>query len=353
MPLIWGPVFAIALGAFGGAMAAGLGLPMPWLLGALLITALWVQVFPPKFKDTYRTPRSLVTAMICVIGVMIGGAFTPDLAGAILRWWPSVLGVVAFSLVGQFGAYLIYSRLFSYDTATAFFSASPGGFVENIAMGTEAGGDETILTLLQFLRMVTIIFLVPLGYSIWLGHPVGSAAGTSFGPGGAADAGDYALMLAAAVGGYWLAHWARVPVAMVIGPLAATALLHLTGLLTTQPHAVVMIAAQVVVGTSLGARFSGLNLADMVRAFRSIAVVVVWFGAVVLICAYGIALVTGFTMPDLIMSFAPAGVIEMSLVALSMGTNPVFVTTHHVVRILVTVLVVPVVYHRWIAPKGD
>lgn len=345
-----GPIFSIALGALGGAIAAALGLPMPWLLGALLINAVWVQMRPPATPDAFQPPRFVVTGMIAVIGVMIGGAFTPELAASILGWWPSVLGVVAFTLIGQFGAFLIYRHFFAYDSATAFFSASPGGFVENIAMGTEAGGDALTLTLLQFLRMVSIIFLLPVGFSLWSGQAVGSAAGESL-AGDPASLRDYAWMLAAAVGGYWLAHQARVPVAMILGPLVATAVLHLTGILLTQPHALFMTVAMVVLGSSLGARFSGLKMADMLRAARAVAVIVLWFGALVLVFAYGLMLITAFTVPDYIMSLAPAGVIEMSLVALSLDTNPVFVTTHHVVRILVTVLIIPLIYHRIIAPK--
>lgn len=326
---------------------------MPWLLGSLLINAVWVQLVPPATDDALQPPRLVVTGMIAVIGVMIGGAFTPELAASILGWWPSVLGVVAFTLIGQFGAFLIYRHLFRYDPATAFFSASPGGFVENIAMGTEAGGDALSLTLLQFLRLVAIIFLLPLGFSIWAGQAVGSAAGETFGAGAdPADLRDYALMLAAAGGGYGLAYLARVPVPMILGPLIATAVLHLTGLLLTQPHGVVMIAAQIVIGASLGARFSGLKMRDIGKAGRAVAVIVVWFALLVAGLAYGLTLITGISLADYIMSLAPAGVIEMSLVALTLGANPVFVTTHHVMRILVTVLIVPLIYHKWIAPPG-
>ena len=40
----------------------------------------------------------------------------------------------------------------------------------------------------------------------------------------------------------------------------------------------------------------------------------------------------------LLISFAPGGVTEMSLVALSLQANPAFVTLHHIFRILMTVV---------------
>jgi uncharacterized membrane protein AbrB (regulator of aidB expression) len=40
----------------------------------------------------------------------------------------------------------------------------------------------------------------------------------------------------------------------------------------------------------------------------------------------------------MLISFAPGGVTEMALVALSLQANPALVTLHHVWRILVTVI---------------
>ena len=51
------------------------------------------------------------------------------------------------------------------------------------------------------------------------------------------------------------------------------------------------------------------------------------------------------------MSFSPAGVIEMSLIALTLGANPVFVTAHHIIRLFVTVMITPLMYHRWLAKR--
>lgn len=269
-----------------------------------------------------------------------------------MDWWPSVLAVALFTIIGQFVSYLIYHHLFRYDRPTAFFAASPGGFFENIAMGKEAGGDPMFLTLLQFLRLVSILILVPFGFSIWAGETVGSAAGQGFSNGqSAADPGDYALILFAAGAGYGLATLARVPMAMIIGPLVLSASLHLTGILQAQPHALFMIIAQVVLGASLGARFAGLKARDLMTAFKACGTAVVWLLSLAVLFALVMAQLTEPDLAVYIMTFAPAGVIEMSLVALSLDINPAFVTTHHVVRILITVLIIPIFYHRFFARR--
>ncbi|MEY8837729.1 AbrB family transcriptional regulator, partial [Cribrihabitans sp. XS_ASV171] len=50
-------------------------------------------------------------------------------------------------------------------------------------------------------------------------------------------------------------------------------------------------------------------------------------------------LVDGSVMPfsALLISFAPGGVTEMSLIALSLGVSPLLVTVHHLFRIIMSV----------------
>jgi uncharacterized membrane protein AbrB (regulator of aidB expression) len=52
------------------------------------------------------------------------------------------------------------------------------------------------------------------------------------------------------------------------------------------------------------------------------------------------------TFQILLMCFAPGGVVEMGLIALSLGVSPLIVTFHHIVRIVVTVVAVPIVGRR-------
>jgi uncharacterized membrane protein AbrB (regulator of aidB expression) len=47
--------------------------------------------------------------------------------------------------------------------------------------------------------------------------------------------------------------------------------------------------------------------------------------------------ITGIEWLHLLISFAPGGVAEMSVVALSLAANPALVSLHHVARILITV----------------
>ena len=62
--------------------------------------------------------------------------------------------------------------------------------------------------------------------------------------------------------------------------------------------------------------------------------------------------VTNINFSALFLSFAPGGVSEMGLIALSLGISPMMVAAHHVFRIFVTVLIAAVTTKaasRWLS----
>ena len=54
----------------------------------------------------------------------------------------------------------------------------------------------------------------------------------------------------------------------------------------------------------------------------------------------------------LLMCYAPGGVVEMGLIALSLGVSPIMVTLHHVVRIGFTVIAIPLIGRRFLADQN-
>ena len=61
---------------------------------------------------------------------------------------------------------MIYRHIGRFDRETAYFSATPGGLIEAITLGEEAGGDPATLTLLQFSRLLVCIITVPLAFTV-------------------------------------------------------------------------------------------------------------------------------------------------------------------------------------------
>ncbi|GAA4227976.1 hypothetical protein GGQ68_003989 [Sagittula marina] len=343
----------LAIGGSGGALASFVGTPMPWMLGALVASGLVSRFAPERHWDGYGFPMGFRTFFVGLIGVMIGTQVTPDLA-ALAPDLPLTLGALfVFVPLAHFTNMTIFRRLGGFDRATAFYAATPGGLMESIFMGESAGADIRTLTIQQFLRIILVVTILPLGLSLWTGQAVGSSAGLSNGPQDPVDLGSLALIAVTAVLGLQIGRRVRLPAAQLTGPLMLAALATLTGALDLHLPFWLIATAQLVIGTSLGMRFQGIDAA-LLR--RSIALSLVSVSAMLLIggtFALILHAATGIEALHLLIAYAPGGVAEMSLVALSLAASPALVSLHHVTRILITVVEMPLAARLLRLRAGD
>ena len=127
-------------------------LPLPWMLGPLLITAIFVMVRPTAIPPGYQFPKRFRLIFIAIIGLMIGTQVTWDIVGNLPSYWPSLIAIVLFILAAQAFNMTVFQRLGGYDRATAFYCSAPGGLLESIALGEEAGCDVRRPTMQPFTR---------------------------------------------------------------------------------------------------------------------------------------------------------------------------------------------------------
>ncbi len=342
----------LCLGLVGGWLAARIGAPMPFMLGALAASALAAVFGGQMFPRGYVFPVRFRLLFIGVIGVAIGarvdGAFLQP-GGALLV---SLAAVTLFVVLAQWGNYVIFRRLGGLDAPTAWFSGSPGGLLEAISMGEAAGAELPMLTMLQFLRIIVVVALLPIGFSIWHGAPVGSAAGLSPGAGGAVGWAGVALVLVVAVIGVAAGMRLRIPAGQLIGPMLLAGALGWGGGLALAPPGWLMAGAQLVVGVSLGVRFHGVGRGLIAKALRlsmvSVALML-GIGALLAVLVYE---VTGLPLEALIISYAPGGMTEMGLVAISLSASPAMVALHHLYRITITVVFLSLARRFGIVPRG-
>jgi membrane AbrB-like protein len=323
-------LIALGLGALGGAGFAALGLPLPWLLGALAATTA-----ASLAGVDLRVPEQLRRPMIAVLGAMLGTSFAPERLEGALGWLPSLAALPAYVvLVGA--VIFLYLRLCSaFDPTTAFFAATPGGLSEMIALSDQLGGDQRRVSLVHGARLLFIVSTIPFIARAFGYQPTPRASGLSI----VFDPGDLVLLAAVSGLGYLLARRVRLPAAPFVGPLLGSAAAHLAGWIETEPPYLLMACAQLVLGSAVGARFTGTPLALIGRTLLLGA------GATVLMLlitlAFGAALhpLTGHSLTLLLLAFIPGGLTEMSLIALAMGVDPAFVVTHHSMRVFLVVLI--------------
>ncbi len=337
----------LGLGGAGGLLAHALQLPLGYLLGSLVVVGVTAAMGWRPMGRPITLPARLRFSFVPVIGVAIGGAFTPAVAGQALGWWPSLLALCLFVPVAHALGFWIYRRG-GLSAKDAFFGAVPGGLIESVQLGEEAGADVRLLTVLQFLRLIGTILAVPMIFWGLTGHAVGSASGVAMvGAGAALSVVDVAVLVACGLVGVAAGRASRLPGWIITGPLAASAVAHVLGWIEGVPPGWLIGATQVVLGTGLGARFAGVERA-MLRRAAGLAVV---NGAAALGLAFGFAqgvhALAGEPVAAAFLAFAPGGLAEMSLVALSLQMSVIYVTAHHVVRIVLAVSLAKV-GSRWV-----
>lgn len=332
-------ILALTIGAAGGFTARALGLPLPMLLGALVTTA---AAAIAGFRPTGRVaglPFAVRQAFIPVIGVSIGSALTPDTLAAATAWWPSLLALLVYIPLAHAMGYALTGWGSALDKPTRFFGSMPGGFIEAMTLSEKYGGDVAYVTILQFLRLIVCIVSIPLAFQIITGDAVGTAGGAVIGdaPEGLTPR-DWAILVACGVLGALLGKALRLPAGILTGPFLVSGVAHVAGWVTAGPPGWLIEVTQLVIGTSLGARFAGRSTRMLVTGTRLALVNV---AAMLVLSAVFAALLSGPVgqpFEAVFLAFAPGGVAEMALVAVSLQIGVIYVTVHHLLRIILAIL---------------
>lgn len=332
----WG--LALGLGAAGGWLFSLIGMPLAWMMGAMAATT----AAAISGLDV-RVPNPLRALMIGVLGLMLGSAFTPAILDRLAAWTVS-LSALAVYVVGATALVLLFlRRVAKYGPITAYFSAAPGGLNEMVLVGGAMGGDDRIISLSHALRILLIVFTVPVWFRLTEGYQPGGMA-AAMGTLADVSAIDALVLGASAIIGALAARALRLPAANLTGPMVVSAGLHLAGLTTSQPPSELVALAQVVTGAAIGCRFTGIKARRLIGVFGAAT----GSTAIMLVLSIAAALALGAITPlpftALLLAFVPGGLAEMCLIALALGSDVAFVSTHHFVRIVLVVMLAPLAF---------
>lgn len=331
---------ALAAGTLGGAGFAWAGLPLPWMLGAMTaVTMVALAGGQPA------VPGGLRFVMLAVVGVMLGSNVTPDLLERLDGWSLSLMGLLVFVALTPWLGAVVFRKLGGQDPVTAYFAAAPGGINEMVGIGGALGGDERTIALSHSLRILIVVFTVPLWFR--LTGEVSASGGGLQGPSLLEDAfqgGDVLLLALCAVAGLPVGRVLRLPAAHLTGPMLLSAVVHVTGWTALHPPVELVAGAQVVVGAALGSRFVGARVRDLGRTGLLASGASMVLLAVAAVIAGAVSWATGLPFLLLLLAYVPGGVAEMSLVSLALGMDVAFVATHHLVRIALVIAVAPALF---------
>ena len=332
------PALALAIGLASGLLANRLGVPLPWMLGPMIGNTVAALARAPVGAPTLLRPL-----VIPVIGVMLGSSLTVQLLVQAAEWWPSMLLLIPFLGVAGAVSYQFYRRIGGFDPVTAYFAAMPGGLNDMVILGATAGGDERRIALAHALRILVVIVFVVLFFGLVLGVASDRQSRPYIGI-SVLGLTDIGWLVAAGLAGVPLGRLLRLPAAPMLGPMILSGAAHIAGVVEVPPPTIVIIIAQIVLGTVIGCRFAGSRVREIGRDIvlgvgsSSLMIVVAVAFAALLATIYGTDLRQAF------LAYSPGGLTEMSLLALAMGQDIAYVSISHVARIMAVIFAAPLVF---------
>jgi membrane AbrB-like protein len=324
----------ILIAALGGLIFHWLGVPAAWLSGAAIAATLWGLT-----GWAVPMPRALADAAMLISGAAMGAAVTPAAIAAMGRYPGSlillVIGVVAISAAST--AWL--TRMSGWRRADAVLASVPGALSTVLAVAAERKAEVASIAIVQNFRLFVLIALLP---SLVVLTGDGGNTGALIGEGLPVESpGGMALIL---LGGLLLgAMFKQLKVAapILLGATVMSSVSHGTAWVTGVIPPVIATGGLVLIGLFIAERFRNIQRSTLKRAFiaalGSFAV-----GMVVAALFAGVAAwLAGVSFANGLVAFAPGGLEAMTVLALILGLDPLYVGIHHLVRFLGIGLVLP------------
>lgn len=246
-----------AIAAAGGAAFAALGLPAAWLMGAMMATAAAALA-----RLDVGLPPSLRDIAFLLLGISIGSSVTPESMVAI-HAWPGSIALLVTSIAATILVSTFYlERMHGWDRTTARFAAMPGAFASIAVIAATSNADLPRVILAQSLRVFTLVALMPPLLSLTNGGA--SLAVVAQAPEVNTLVEAAIVFVASGVAAAGLTRL-RVPAGTLLGAMAASAVLHASGLVHGRFPQPLVILGFIATGAVIGARFRGTTLAALAR----------------------------------------------------------------------------------------
>ncbi|MBX2882470.1 MAG: AbrB family transcriptional regulator [Granulosicoccus sp.] len=325
--------FTFLIGVVGALAAHVVRLPIPWLLGSMLLCAVAQLVRVPL----QMPPARLERIMRVVVGVTLGPAVAASLLHNAADLPLAILSATLVTTVMVVIGTLWFRRYADVHDSSAFLMSLPGGLSMLLAMAGDVGNRPQVL-FVHTVRVFSLLIFVSL-LARFLG--VSSEHGFISMSFDINTTSSWLLLFALVAVGYLLSENLKIPGAHVLLPMGLTAALVITTPLVIDPPELFKTVAMLVFGCVLGLEIAAgpkatySKLLGLSLAFTATAIAL---GAGF---AWGLSYSVSPSFLVLFLALAPGGIAEVSLVALALGLDVGLVALIHACRFLFIVVAGP------------
>ncbi|MCV7302293.1 AbrB family transcriptional regulator [Mycobacterium barrassiae] len=293
-----------------------------------------------------HAPRAVRASTLAAQGVLgvATGLLVREISSSALDAsdWAAVLAVAVGTLAICVAGGALLSMHRGISPLTGALSLVAGGSSGVVSIARELGGDDRVVAAVQYLRVALITAAMPFVVAVVYG---GTAADPS--PDAATSPPLFfglPLIAVIVVAGAVLGHAVRLPAAGLLGPMAITVALELSGLLAglDVPVLLVQAAALLIVWQTV----LDLNR-ESIRAIRRILPTALTLIVVLnlVVAGFGVLLANaaGLSQLDGYLATSPGGIYAVLGTTLGSESNVAFVMTSQVVRVVLMLFAAPFV----------
>jgi len=324
----------ILIAVLGGLFFHWLEVPAAWLSGSAIAVVLWGMT-----GRAAPMPNALVDAAMLISGASMGAAVTPAALAAMGRY-PSSLVLLVVAVVGISSASAFWlTRVSGWRRDDAVLASVPGALSTVLAIAADRNASVAAIAIVQNLRLFVLIALLP---SIVVLTGGGENSGALLGQGRPiASPGEMALVL---LGGLALGAVLRrlgVAAPVLLGATVVSTLAHGTEAVTGVIPPVIATGGLVLIGIFIAERFRHIRRSMLRKSvLAGLGSFTIGMGVAVAFASLA-ARLAGVSFADGLVAFAPGGLEAMTVLALILGLDPIYVGVHHLVRFLCIGLVLP------------
>jgi len=334
MPLIFAHVAQILIAGLGGLVFYRLGVPAAWLSGAAIAATLW-----GLSGYSVPMPRALADAAMLISGAAMGAGVTPAALAAMAHYPGSLVLLVAGIVAISFTSTLWLTRISGWRTTDAVLASVPGALSTVLAVAADRKADVPSVAIVQNVRLFVLIALLP---SVVVAMGGGNSTNALIGQGMPVESpGDLAITLFGGLALGLLFQKLKVAAPILLGSMIVSSVCHGTELVTDVIPPVIATGGLVLIGLFIAERFRNIQRSTLRRAVvAALGSFSIGMGVAVVFSALA-AWVAGVSFADSLVAFAPGGLEAMTVLALILGLDPLYVGIHHLVRFLSIGLVLP------------
>lgn len=344
----------LAVCAAAGLLLKRLKVPGGMLVGALIGGAM-LKVLTPYGYMPYAGRFAAQTAA----GAYIGAMFDRGQLKSVPRVWKPYLVIMCFFLAANLTAGFLIWRTGVCDLMTALLCCVPGGMSDTPLIAADMGADVGVVAILQFVRMVTGVAVMPTVISLLVKKapqsvaddaPAVETAEKEAAPPPETPKDNKSIPLAvctvavALVGG-WLGKIAGIPAGILVGSMLVVIAMNLSYGKAYLPMPLKRLA-QILSGAYIGCTLDRESILALRYLLVPAAIILLVYIPTSLLCGWLNARMFRRELRESMLSATPGGASDMALIAADLGVESMDLMVIQVLRMVSVIIIFPqVVYY--------